>query len=141
MRQPLAGRDTGVVDQAVDPPRTRAQPVGQRRPAVGVGDVEVRVLHVEALTRQPLGQQRAVLVEDVGRQDGRPGPGQRLDLGRALAPGAAGDDDDLAGQVGHQTGGATKRPLSGSLKESRAMISDIGSAVPHWSCVIGSAMS
>ena len=74
------------------------------------------------------------------------------ELGRdgTLSPGGPGDEGD-AGQrpgrraarafAGPQTGGATKTPLSGSLNESRAMISDIGSEVPQTSWVIGSAMS
>ena len=95
------------------------------------GDVPPGALGVERLE-----------VEDVGRDDRRALGGQGASLRRALAAGRAGDDDDLAGAATHaQTGGATKTPLSGSLNESRAMISDIGSAVPHWSWVIGSAMS
>ncbi len=94
------------------------------------------------------------LVEEVRGIHDRTLAGEGLDLGRALPAGASGDHDDLAGDAAGsgdllgrdrhtagQTGGATNTPRSGSLKDSRAMISLIGSAVPHWSWVIGSPMS
>ena len=54
------------------------------------------------------------------------------------APGAAAL---LDGREAHQTGGATNRPLSGSLNDFAATNSSIAFAVPHWSLTSGSLKS
>ncbi len=140
MRQPLAGRDAGVVDQRVDVAVLGLEPGRELGPAVGVGHVEVALDDRDvpaAPSASNCSKSRTSVAIDrraLGGQRARPPPRP----GRAPRPVTT---TTLPAQRPHQTGGATKTPLSGSLNESRAMISDIGSAVPHWSWVIGSAMS
>ena len=75
---------------------------------------------------------------------GRPGADQVQHGGAGQGVHAGvGDDagaDDALVEVGgepHQTGGATKRPLSGSLNDFCATNSFIAFAVPHWSLTSG----
>ncbi len=56
------------------------------------------------------------------------GPGVRWDRGRVAG---------LTASPGDHTGGATKQPRSGSLKDSLATSSFMGFAVPHWSGDLG----
>ena len=74
-----------------------------------------------------------------GRGEPRPDEVEhRRPGGELVQPGVADDAGAdpavrLPGGEPHQTGGATNRPLSGSLKDLLATNSFIAFAVPHWS--------
>ncbi len=59
---------------------------------------------------------------------------------RGARDGGAPPDGMASGEMAAQTGGATKRPRSGSLKLFWATSGPMGLAVPHWSATIGSAI-
>lgn len=84
-RGPSAVRNAGVVDQAVDSAEPVLGPSGQRFPVLGRGDVEMTAVNaVGLLAGEGL---------DVGGDDDRALGTEGGDLGGALSPGGAGDND------------------------------------------------
>jgi len=82
--------DARVVDEDVEPPAVR----DGRGPVARIGHVEMAVADVELLAPQPRGGLLPRLVEHVPGDDDRALAREPLGVRRALAAGAAGDQDD-----------------------------------------------
>ena len=93
LREPLAERDAGVVDETVDAPVGLGEPGRQRAPVLGPRDVELPV-------DDPVAEPGILLVRFRRDRTSRPRARARGPP-RPLAAGRAGDDDDLALDAAH----------------------------------------
>ena len=101
--------DARVVHQDVEPTLVSFDVRDRLGPRALVGDIEMGVTHIEPPATECRSHLLALCVADIGDHDADARRGERFGVGRALAPGAAGDECDMLWHLVQQHMGMSHR--------------------------------